>query len=107
MARRRPELSHQEERARYALTIAMRLLGVGDGALADRLTEQTGENWSRQKVEQRRLGDTRIRMGDVDLLAEGLGINPLVFSLTPQEVTRYIADNHADLLERSMRCFAA
>lgn len=98
---KRPELSLQEDRARRVLAVAMRLLDVNDGQLAERL------NWTRQRVEQRRSGATRIRMGDVDALAQALEINPLVFSLEPVEAARYVLDKHSDLLIRSWRCIAA
>ena len=79
----------------------MSLLGLNDGQLAATL------GWSRQKVQQRRVGDTRMRVGDIDEMAAALGVNPLVFSLEPIEALRWIIDNCSEQVVRSLRWFAA
>lgn len=56
---KRPVLSDQEDRARRALRTLMGVLDITDAALAERV------GWSRQQIQQRRNGDTRLRLGDV------------------------------------------
>lgn len=90
--RKKPELSESEDRARRVLNLVINLTDTSDGAVAERC------GWSRQRVEQRRKGETRLRMGDVDILAEALGVNPLLFSLTPAEALHYLADNHPEVV---------
>lgn len=93
-ARKKPALSASEDRARRVLNILVNITDTADGHVADRC----GDDWSRQMVEQRRKGDTRIRIGDVDAFAAAFGVNPLMFSLPPDEALRYLADNHPDLV---------
>ena len=90
--RKKPELSESEDRARRVLNLVINLTDTSDGAVAERC------GWSRQRVEQRRKGDTRIRLGDIDTLATALGVNPLLFSLEPTEALHYLADTHAEMV---------
>lgn len=95
---KRPTLSQQEDRARRALRTLMGVLDLTDEAVAERL------GWSRQRVQQRRNGDTRIRMGDAEELAEAIGVDPLVFGLDPLDLLQYLVNEHPDLVVARCRC---
>lgn len=97
--RKKPELSEAEDRARRVLNLVINLTDTSDGAVAERC------GWSRQRVEQRRKGDTRLRMGDIDVLAEALSVNPLLFSLAPTDALHFLADHHPDLVSLSSGWF--
>lgn len=101
MERKQPQLTEEERRAYRVLDLAMRVFDITDQVLADRV------GMTRQSIQQRRKGITRMRLGDVDRFAVALDVNPLVFSLDPEEALRFFADNYADMLIRTMRCFAA
>lgn len=90
--RKKPELSASEERARRVLNLLVQLTDLSDGAVADRC------GWSRQRVEQRRKGETRMRIADVDTVADAFGVNPLLFSLEADEALHYLANNYPDLV---------
>lgn len=96
-----PTLDPQEEQARTVLGMLMGMLQVTDQVIAER------SGLSRQSVQQRRKGLTRMRMGDTAKIAKALGISPRVFELSIPDAARYMADNHADLLIRSSRWFSS
>ena len=60
----------------------------------------------RQALQDRRKGNTRIRIGDVDAFAAAFGVNVLLFSLEPTEALHYLADNHPDLVFASSGWFS-
>lgn len=91
-ARTKPELDQAEDRARRVLNLLVNLTDTPDGALAERC------GLKRQALQDRRKGNTRIRIGDVDAFAEAFGVNVLLFSLDPSEALHYLADNHPDLV---------
>ncbi len=94
-----PTLSPQEDRARITLGLLMGILNLTDKDVAER----TG--LSRQSVQQRRTGLTKMRLGDVDQMADALGVSALLFSLPPVEALRFVADNHSELVVSMWRWF--
>lgn len=86
---RKVALSPEEENARQVLAIAMRLLGATDAAVAAPL----GKKY--QAIQQRRRGETRIRLGDTPLLAAALDIPPELFDMDPLDAGAWLLTNRS------------
>lgn len=94
----RPTLSAAEEQSRRALKTLLNTLDVSTAELATQLGR------SRQWVEQRRDGWTRIRSGDELAIANALDVERKVFFMTPDEVMLWLATNRRDMVLARSRC---
>lgn len=89
-APRKVNLSPQEENARQVLALTMRLLGLSDSAVAGKLDKKY------QAIQQRRRGETRIRIGDVADLAAVLDVPESLFSMDPLDAGAWLLSNRSE-----------
>lgn len=91
--------SPAEENARQVLNIAARLLGQKNEAIGQRLDKST------QWVQQRRSGETRIRLGlDEISLAQALDVPVELFSMDPLDAGSWILTNRSEQVIAASRC---
>ena len=89
-APRKVTLSTQEEAARQVLNLAMRLLGHTDTSVAVPLARKY------QWVQQRRRGETRIRIGDMAELAASLDVPESLFGMDPLDAGSWLLNNRRE-----------
>lgn len=89
-APRKVNLSTQEETARQVLNLAMRLLGRTDASVAAPLDQKY------QWVQQRRRGETRIRIGDLADLARSLDVPLELFTMDPLDAGSWLLSNRRE-----------
>jgi len=87
---RKVTLSPEEERARQVLNISMRTLGFTNSAIGDAIDK------SAQYVQQRRSGESRIRMGDSANLAAALDVPEELFRMDPLDAGSWILTNRSE-----------
>lgn len=97
-ADRKVTLSPQEENARQVLALAMRLLGHTDSSVAEPL----GKKY--QAIQQRRRGETRIRIGDIDDLSAALDVPPDLFQMDPLDAGAWLLSNRSEQVIAACRC---
>lgn len=96
---RKVRLSPEEESARQVLALTMRLLGKTDTDVAAPM----GKKY--QAVQQRRRGETRIRLGDVAELATALDVPADLFSMDPLDAGSWLLSNRRDQVIAAAGCF--
>lgn len=88
---RKVKLSPAEENARKVLIMSARLLGQTNEAIAQHLDRST------QWVQQRRVAETRIRLGTDDIaIADALDIPPSLFTMDPLDAGSWLLNNRTE-----------
>lgn len=87
---RKVTLSPQEENARQVLSLLMRMLGLSDAAVAEPL----GKKY--QAIQQRRRGETRIRIGDMAELADVLDVPKSLFEMDPMDAGAWLLSHRRE-----------
>lgn len=92
MAKERPTLDPVESRYKAALGLLMRLRGINDRQVGERV------GMSQQLVQQRRDGWTRIRPGEISAFAQVLRVPEELFTMDGADIHRWWAA-HYDRVE--------
>lgn len=95
---RKVNLSPEEEQARQVLNVTMRLLGLTDANVG----EPIGRKY--QWVQQRRRGETRIRIGDMAQLAAALDVPDSLFGMDPLDAGSWLLSNRREQVVAACRC---
>lgn len=95
---RKVNLSPEEEQARQVLNVTMRLFGLTDANVGEPIEHKY------QWVQQRRRGETRIRMGDMVQLAKALDVPESLFGMDPLDAGAWLLANRREQVIAASRC---